>query len=96
MSLASVRSSRGDSYEILIALRWAIRMLHDPDIRKIAALACHQSGIGIRSPDWPVEFHQEPHGGRVGGDVVTPLVPGSDISTLENPAILDQLKEVVK
>ncbi len=36
MSLASVRSCRGDSYEILIALRWAIRMLHDPDILRVA------------------------------------------------------------
>ena len=36
MSLASVRSTRGDSYEILIALKWAIQMLHDPDILRIA------------------------------------------------------------
>lgn len=36
MSLASVRSSGGDSYEIQIALRWAIRLLHDPDLLRVA------------------------------------------------------------
>ncbi|WP_341317487.1 ATP-binding protein [Paraburkholderia sp. IMGN_8] len=35
MSLASVRSSRGDNYEILIAARWAIRMLSGVDIERV-------------------------------------------------------------
>ena len=36
MTLASVRSSGGDSYEILIALRWAIQLLHNPDLLRVA------------------------------------------------------------
>lgn len=36
MSLASVRSSGGDSYEIQIALRWAIQLLHNPDLLRVA------------------------------------------------------------
>jgi hypothetical protein len=36
MSLASARSSGGDSYEILIALRWAIQLLHNPDFLRVA------------------------------------------------------------
>jgi len=35
MSLASVRSSRGDSYELLIAARWAVHILHDPGFTRI-------------------------------------------------------------
>lgn len=35
MSLASVRSSRGDSYEILIAAQWAVRMLPGMDIESV-------------------------------------------------------------
>lgn len=53
MSLASVRSSRGDSYEILIALRWAIRMLHDPTIVQIGidSTALDVSGNPIQVDD---------------------------------------------
>lgn len=53
MSLASVRSNRGDSYEILIALRWAIRMLHDPAIVQIAvdSTALDVSGNPIQVDD---------------------------------------------
>jgi len=46
MSLASVRSSRGDSYEILIALRWAVRMLHDPEIIQVAVDSTNLDGSG--------------------------------------------------
>lgn len=53
MSLASVRSSSGDSYEILIALRWAIRMLHDPDILRVAvdSTDLDQSGNPVQVDD---------------------------------------------
>lgn len=53
MSLASVRSSSGDSYEILIALRWAIQMLHDPAIVQVAvdSTALDVSGNPIQVDD---------------------------------------------
>jgi hypothetical protein len=35
MSLASVRSSRGDSYEVLIASQWALQMLAGVDIESV-------------------------------------------------------------
>lgn len=35
MSLASVRSNRGDSYELLIAAKWTVRMLMGVDIESI-------------------------------------------------------------
>lgn len=46
MSLASVRSSRGDSYELLIAARWAMRMLHDPSILQIDIDSTSLDGSG--------------------------------------------------
>lgn len=46
MSLASVRSSRGDSYELLIAARWAMRMLHDAKILQIDIDSTSLDGSG--------------------------------------------------
>lgn len=32
MSLAGTRSSRGDIYQVCVAMDWAIRMIKDPDL----------------------------------------------------------------
>ena len=35
MSLAGIRSARGDAYQIQVALDWTIRLLTDPDVLSV-------------------------------------------------------------
>lgn len=59
MSLASVRSTRGDSYEILIAARWAMQMLSGAEIKSIAvdSTELDASGECITVDDVVVSYH---------------------------------------
>jgi len=49
MSIAGERSSRGDEYQLRIALHWLIRMLGDDSIRAIQA-----ESTGVPDEDYPV------------------------------------------
>lgn len=49
MSIAGERSSRGDEYQLRIALNWLIRMLDDGSIRAIQA-----ESTGVPDEDYPV------------------------------------------
>ncbi len=61
MSVAGVRSNRGDGYQTTIALDWALRMLANEQIRwlEVDSTSLGSDGAPIAVDDVVVRFHDQ-------------------------------------